>query len=350
MQDADIRALRADCDLANKFWGRTFSVISAMTYREKGEEAVKRLWLMMLGQHQKSHFLEGLRRLGIRDDEPPAIRAAKYHYLTNEIGGLKMEYVEESPRKVWIRYLAPMWLYAGVAMIAMPSSHRRASATGWHSRNGAFIGCPRLQYVSTKFIMEGEAYDEGYFIEHDRDLLPGEEWRFEPVTHTPEFDPSKAPRLDLELWPEARRMKARRKWMREYLRTTIDCLFQMFGQQTTYFLMSQVMRAVAIQFTHELKCDTGVEGSDASAVAAFLYRLNCACGQDIELTESKGVYRLVLRTHLPFVTDVSDGLRVAAFEFPLMVTRYLNGYVSVVRVPDGQREIWEIRDTGRWLW
>lgn len=39
----DIAALRANCALANKFWGRMFSALSAMIYREQGLEATKRL-------------------------------------------------------------------------------------------------------------------------------------------------------------------------------------------------------------------------------------------------------------------------------------------------------------------
>jgi len=350
MEQVDITALRGQCRLANKFWGRTFSALGAMTYREKGEEAVKHLWVLLLRQHQTCFYRQGLRKLGISDDEPPAIKAAKYHYLTNQIGGLAMEYVEESPKKVWIRYLAPMWTYAGVTMMALPGSLRRAIFSAWHPRNGALMGSPRLGWVSTKFIMENEACDEGYFMEYDHDLAPGEEYRFEPVSRTPEFDPSKAPRLDSEAWPEVRKLKAGRNWSREYVKTTVDCLFQLFGQQTTYFLFSQVMRGMAIQFTHELKQDTRVEGTDAKAVATFLYKLQQGCGQDVQLTESHGVHRLVLRSHLPFEIDASEGLRVAAFEFPVMAARLINGCVSVTRVQDGQSEVWEVRDAGRWLW
>lgn len=350
MQELNISALHADCELAAKFWGRTYGALCAITYREKGEEAAKRLVVQMLGQHQKGFYLQGLHKLGIRDDEPPAVRAAKYHYLSNQLGGLKMEYIEETPKKVWIRYLAPKATYTGIAMMAVPGSVSRALSTAWHPKNGMLMGCPRLGWVSTKFMMEMDSSDEGYFIEYDRDLAPGEEWRYEPVAQTPEFDPSKAPRLDPQIWPEARRLKAKRNNARDYVKDTVNCLFQMFGQQTTYFLLSQVMRGVAIQFTHELKQDMGIEASDAKSVAAFLYGLQRACVQDVQLTASQGVYRIALRSHLPFGIDASEGLRDATFEFPVMSARLINGRISVTRVPDGQAEIWEIRDTGRWLW
>lgn len=350
VQDVDIQGLRTECGLANKFWGRAWAGLLALTYREKGEGAAKSLTILTLAHHQKDFYLEGLRKLGIRDDEPAAVRAAKYHYLTNAIGGLAMEYVEESPKKVWVRYLAPMWTYAGVAMMAIPASIRRHAGEGWHAKNGELMGAPRLGWVSTKCIMDMEPYDEGYFIEYDHDLAPGEGHRFQPSTRTPEFDPSKAPRLDPEVWPEARILKARRSWMRSYFRDTVNALLQLYGQQTVHFLVSQVMRGVAIQFTHELKQDLGIEDSDAKAIADLLYALQRASGRDAELTDSKGTYRLLLRAQQPFEGDVAEGLRAALFEFPIMAARQINGRVSVMRVPDGEAEAWEIRDVGRWLW
>lgn len=350
MQDVDIQALRVDCGLANKFWGRAWAGLLAMTYREKGEEVAKRLTVLTLAHHQKDFYLDGLCKLGIRDDEPPAVRAAKYHYLTNAIGGLAMEYVEESPKKVWVRYLAPMWTYAGVAMMAIPASIRRHAGEGWHAKNGELMGCARLGWVSTKCIMDMEPYDEGYFVEYEHDLAPGEGHRFEPATCTPEFDPSKAPRLDPEVWPEARILKARRNWMRFYFRDTVQALFQLFGEQTVHYLVSQVMRGVAIQFTQELKQDIGINGVDAKAVADFLYELQRASGRDVQLTESQGSHRIRVRTQQPFDPDVADGLRAAIFEFAVMAARQINGRVSLTRVPDGKSEYWDVRDAGRWLW
>lgn len=350
MRDADFAALSADCQLAAKFWKLTRSALMAMTCREKGEEATKRLGVMMLGQHQKEFYLEGLRKLGIRDDEPPAIRAAKYHYLANVIDGVTLEYIEESPRKVWLRSPAPMWYYPGVSLFALPSSISHATATAWYPRNGALMGCPRLGWVSTKLLPDMEACGEGYFIEYEHDLGLGEEYRFEPVTHTPEFDPSKAPRLDSRVWPEARILKARRNIAREYVRTIIDTMLQLFGQQTTYFLVRQVMRGMAIQFTHELKQEMGIEGSDAKAVADFLCGLQRAFGQDMQLTESQGLCRIVLGSQRPFGIDTGEELRDASFEFPVMAARLINGRISVTRVPNGEGEVWEICDAGRWLW
>ena len=133
---------------------------TAVTYRELGEAALHKLWFDVLCNHQVDRYREGLDKLGIHEDTP-AVAAAKYHYHTNIIGGLDMEYCEESDRKAWIRYKAPMWVYDGVGMLAMPGGLRRTVFSAWHPRNGRLMGCPRLGYVGTKFIMEGRDVDGG---------------------------------------------------------------------------------------------------------------------------------------------------------------------------------------------
>jgi hypothetical protein len=348
-----VSELRDDCALASKLWSRTFSALTAMTFREKGEDALTRLWIGFLRREQIARYRDGLLKLGIADDEPPAVAAAKYHYFTNQIAGLDMEYVEESPRKVWIRYLAPMWTYAGVAMMAMPSGVRRVSSSGWHARNGIMMGCPRLGYVKTKVIMEGEPYDEGYFMEYDHDLGPDELFRHETVLRTPECDRTKLPTLDPIQWPEERKLKSRRNFCGDYVRVTIETLYNMFGTAATLYVVEQTLRCVAIQYTHELVQDVGLEDRQgASAVSFFFSRLLQACGQTFESKRlSPTKQRILLRSFKPFGPDAVESLRVAFFAFQQMSARLIGrGRVSVARRMENDIEIWEIEDMGRWLW
>ena len=344
--------LKADCALAAKLWGRTFSALTAITLREKGAESIHRLWFQLLLQHQAGYYREGLRKLGIGDHEPPAVAAAKYHYFTNVLGGLDLEYVEESPRKVWIRYLAPMWTYAGVAMMAMPTGLRRTIFSAWHPRNGLLMGCPRLGYVCTKVIMEGDPYDEGYFIEYDNDLRPDEILRYEIAAHTPECDPAKLPVLDPVQWPEARKLKAKRKYSAGYVRTTVEVLYSMFGAAATHYIVEQTMRCLAVQYTHELRKDLGLkEMQGAPAVAAFFRGLLQACAQDFQCDQTgPSKFRIVLRSFKPFAREADEGLRQAWFTFSEMSARLISGHVAVARCRDGEQEIWEIEDVGRWRW
>lgn len=346
----DEREVRHDCAISTMVWGKMFSGLTAVTYAEKGADALHRLWFRFLTTHQGEKYHEGLRKLGI-ENETPAVAAARYHYFTNIIGGLAMEYVEESPRKAWIRYLAPMWMYGGVAVMAMPSELRRHVMSSWHPRNGQYMGCPRLGYVATKFTSEADPCDEGYFYEYDYDLSPSQIMRFEVAHRTPEFDPDKAPKLDPVLWPEMRILKARRNFSSGYLRVTAEVLDGMYGELITNHIIARTMRFMGIQFTPEIRALAGVEGTSASAVADLFARLLRAMGQDFTLDRVDAkTSRLVVRSFKPF-DDISEDRKRSLFEFQKMMGRMINGRLSIERRRENEgAEIWEIRDTGVWQW
>lgn len=347
----ELETLKHRYGTATRLWGRTFSGLTAMTFREKGEAALLKLWYDVLTDHQDERYHEGLVKLGI-DKAPPAVAAAKYHYYTNLIGGLSMEYAEESPRKAWVRYTAPMWTYDGIAMLALPAKLRRTILGAWHPRNGEMMGCPRLGWVATKFIMDGDPYDEGYFIEHERDLAPGERYRFEHVTATPAHQPDKAPTLDPEEWPEARLVRARRNFSSRYLRTTVDILARSFGDVAAWYIVQQTMRCLAVQYTHEMAQRLGITGTGVRDIGALYAGLLGCCTQDFEHEDISATrQRIVLKSYRPFEDDAEEGLRAAMFHFQSMGARVLNGRVRAVRTPDGAgREVWEFEDAGRWLW
>lgn len=353
--ETDLTELRQDCRIANKFWGLAWSALHLVLLREKGPDALHRLWPLVLGAHQKMKYREGLRKLGIADSEPPAVIAAKYHYYTNLIGGLRMEYVEESPKKVWIRYTGPMWTYPGLSMLAVPTDIRRSTFAGWHPHNGRLMGCKRLGWVATKFITEGAPYDEGYFEEHDHDLAPGDELRYETIQHTPEFDPQKAPQLDPILWPEARCLKASRNWSGGYVQTTVEQLHSMYGENSACYMVSEAMRGIGIQYTSELNSLLGVSNNNLESIENMLTGLLRSCGQIFHLqrTSSKH-FQIKLRTFKPFDESASDLLRSAFFAFPATAVRMMNGRVEIKRnmeTIDGvPTEIWNVTNTEKWLW
>jgi hypothetical protein len=204
--------------------------------------------------------------------------------------------------------------------------------------------------------MEGDPYDEGYFMEYDHDLRPDELMRWELASRTPECDYSKLPRLDPVLWPDARLWKARRNYSGGYVRTPVEMLYRMFGQYVTHFIVGETMRCLAIQYIHELQRDTGVSGRDVASVASIFVRLLEACAQDFDFeTVSDKHCRIVLRTFRPFEPDAPEALRQAFFQFQEMGTRILNGHIRVTRNRDALNgtagpEIWDFKDTGSWLW
>jgi hypothetical protein len=344
---ADLRFRTA---LSSAFLSRTFSGLTAVTFREMGEKAVNDLWFRVLTSHQGDRYAEGLRRLGIAND-PPAVAAAKYHYFTNMIGGLEMEYVRESDTKVWIRYLAPMWTYAGVAIMAMPASVRRTVFSAWHPRNGRYMGCPRLGYVATKFSMDGDPYDEGYFIEYDHDITEEDTFRIELARHTPEFHAESAPRLDPTLWPEARILKARPKFSAGYVQATIDSLYWAFGELKTHQIVRTTMRLLAIQMAPQLAAQAGLTEKTVRQIVRFHYTLLTSMRRVVELEDlGTDTGRIIVRSYEPFDEHYPPALHDAFFEFHSMATRMLSGRVRVVRAEVDGGERWDFTDTGRWLY
>ena len=345
----DISTIRSYSGLASTFWSKIFSGLTATAYRERGEVFVNELWYAVLTAHQDDKYVEGLRKLGIGDD-PPAVAAAKYHYFTNIIGGLDMEYIEETRKKVWIRYRSPMWTYAGTALLAMPASVRRTIFSAWHPRNGELMGAPQLGYVGTKFVMEGDAYDEGYFCEFDVPLRPEQRMGYKVVRHTPEFDSSIAPSLDSVLWPEARVLKARPKFSSHYARTTVDCLYARLGEFQTHHIVASTMRMLAVQYLPEWLSRTGVDDTSVKGIAAFNCELLKASRRSYNLVEEGDSLRIQVRNSNPFDESYPRELLEAFFEFQRMSARLINSHVRATWSANDAGEEWVFEDTGRWLW
>jgi hypothetical protein len=167
-------------------------------------------------RQQLARFVPGLRKLGI-DNLPHAVACAQYHYLSNFIGGVKVEYVYESDRKAWVRYPPPRWIWWGTAVCAIPSEVSRAMLRGWHANNGVMLGNPRLGFVCTGQTVDGQPGLEGYYYEYDRELTRDERLRFSPGEKCPSFDPARAPTLATDRWPQVRLMRAMRNYAMEYI-------------------------------------------------------------------------------------------------------------------------------------
>src|SRR5437879_6491688 len=106
-------------------------------------------------RQQQERFLPGLKKLGL-SDLPPAVAAAQYHYLSNWIGGVHVEYMYESDAKAWIRYPPPRWIWKGTAICGVPGEVSRAMLRGWHANNGVALGDIRLGFVCTKQSVDGQ--------------------------------------------------------------------------------------------------------------------------------------------------------------------------------------------------
>ena len=82
--------------------GLTLAIIS-----KKGASVAERFVFRLFRKQHLEKFIGGLEKLGLQDT-PAAIACAKYHYFSNQLGGVSVEYLEESPKKAWIRYPPPV--------------------------------------------------------------------------------------------------------------------------------------------------------------------------------------------------------------------------------------------------
>ena len=271
---SDVAAWRAVAD-----WHRAyFTGIVLSVVARRGTQRAADLTHALFSRQRTERFLPGLRKLGL-DQLPHAVAAAQYHYLSNDIGGVPVQYMYESDRKAWVRYPVPRWAWTGTALCGIPSEVSRAMMTGWHAQNGILLGNPRLGFVCTKQATDGDSGLEGYYFEYDHALEPHERLRFARDEDAPDFDPERAPKLPTTTWPAERLAKAHRNYAMEYIRTALPVAVDLWGPHEAASLLGLTGRLVGMQFMHETAARLGcARGTDAASFAAFMQALITAQG------------------------------------------------------------------------
>jgi len=228
-------------------------------------------------RQQLARFLPGLKKLGL-DQLPHAVACAQYHYLSNQVGGVKVEYVYESDSKAWVRYPPPRWIWSGTAICGIPSEVSRAMLRGWHANNGAVLGNPRLGFVCTGQTVDGQPGLEGYYKEWDHDLAPEERLQFSPGERCPPFRADLAPRLAGNAWPEERLQKVLRNYAMEYVTSIVPETIRVLGPEEGGHLAGAAARLVGMHTFDEVAALLGGVEAGAAGFAKAFARL--ARGQD----------------------------------------------------------------------
>jgi hypothetical protein len=242
-------------------------------------------------RQQQERFLPGLEKLGLRH-LPPAVAAAQYHYLSNWIGGVHVEYVHESDRKAWIRYPPPRWIWKGTAICGIPGEVSRAMLRGWHANNGVALGNLKLGFVCTKQSVDGQDGLEGYYFEYDHVLEPDQRLVFARHLEAPLFDPAQAPALPVASWPQPRLEKAYRNYAMEYVRTAAPVMVQLFGPEDAGYLLHLTGKLIGMQYFDEVARALGLGPGAAPDFAAFLHALFAAQDDVAALSDAGGQFEL----------------------------------------------------------
>jgi hypothetical protein len=255
-------------------------------------------------RQQQERFLPGLEKLGL-SHLPPAVAAAQYHYLSNWIGGVSVEYMYESDRKAWIRYPPPRWIWKGTAICGVPSDVSRAMLRGWHANNGVALGNPNLGFVCTKQSVDGQDGLEGFYCEYDHALEPERRLVFAPHLEAPTFDPANAPALPVAIWPKPRLEKAYRNYAMEYVRTAAPVMVQLFGPEDAGYLLHLTGKLIGMQYFDEIARGFSAGRGTAEEFDEFLRALFEAQGDVADIDDDDSVFEIRQRTW-KLMADVAD--------------------------------------------
>jgi hypothetical protein len=276
----DDRACRAVATLYHAW----FTGLVLMVASRKGADAVG-LWVERTFRRQhEAKFLASFEKLGLTG-LPPAIACARYHYLSNRIGGVEVEYMPETDRKAWVRFPHPRWLYDGTALCAVPESVSHGFLRGWYARNGPSLGNPRLGFVCTSQDMTAQYGFSGYFVEEDRPLDEAERLRFRQDEEPPRFDPDRAPRLDPAVWTPLRLTKANRSYAMDYVANGVTELLGQLGAEGLA-LARLAARLIGRQFLRGVEATLGEVGDGAGGFAGLLEAM--AAGEGSRATSTHG--------------------------------------------------------------
>ncbi len=267
-----------------------FSVDNALTLAvitRHGHEAAEDIQFKVLRSHQKHLFLGGLKKLGLDSGFTDPVRCAKFHVLSNYLGGLNVRY-GESQGKAWVVYDTPYWMDSpwspGISPVAIRPEHLYRTMEAWHANNGVMLGNPRLGYAQTQLVARGDACDAGYFFEAEQDLEPDQrmQLRFdEGLPADLELDP---PTLDETVWPIERQAKAWRNFSVAYVGGRIYWLIEVLGETETVSLLEHCLRITMLQNRDRLKTLCRISGNPSpQRAAAFFIAWHQAWGDEVEI-------------------------------------------------------------------
>ena len=280
-------------------------LILTLVSRKDPDTAEEFVFRLFRRQHLEK-FLPGLEKLGLAA-QPHAVACAKYHYFSNQLGGVRVEYLEETPQKAWVRYPPPRWIWTGTAICGIPGNVNRAMLRGWHAHNGVTLHNSRLGFVCTKTTVDGQPGLEGYYLEHDRDLEPDERLIFAPEEWCPEIPSGSLPELDTVDWPEQRKARAYRNYSMEYIRNALPVLTELLGPEEARYLGRIAALQIGMQGYKAAAAALHLTDNSPESFAHLLQALLSASGDEVHLDGARVVqtrWRLFDRQSIhPVVAD-----------------------------------------------
>ena len=289
MESIENKAIQAQADLHHQY----FLGLQLMVAVEESKQTVFDWTFRLFRKQHEEKFLSSFSKLGL-DGLPDAVACAKYHVLSNGMGGVAVEYMPESDTKAWVRFRYPRWMYAGPAICGIPMEAGRGFLHGWYAQNGVSLENPRLGFVCVSEDVTGQFGLCGYFKEYDRDLSPDERLIFAPDERTPLYDANAQPAPPQSEWNELRLLKANRNYAVEYIRNGIAALIEVVGEARAEALAAQAARLTGLQHYSVMAAATGAVDGGVEDAAHFLVRMFSGMGDKARVIDQSSAETKIL--------------------------------------------------------
>lgn len=244
-------------------------------------ESVMEEWMFRLFRRQHlEKFLSSFEKLGL-SGLPDAVACARYHVLSNAIGGVAVEYMQESNQKAWVRFRYPRWMYDGPTLCGVTPGVGRGFMRGWYAHNGVSLKNPRLGYVCVSEDVTGEFGFCGYFKEYDHDLSDEERLQFSKGELPPPFDATAQPTPPAGEWSEERLEKANRNYAMEYVRNGLIELCDVIGNEKALEIGQLSARLIGLQYYPKMAVYLNATDGSTLDVRSFLMDMMTGMGDQV---------------------------------------------------------------------
>ncbi len=278
--------------------------LQLMVSTHKDNEVVKQWMFRLFRRQHLEKFLPSFSKLGLVD-LPHAVACAKYHVLSNNLGGVGVEYMYESDQKAWVRFRYPRWMYHGPTICGVPIGVSHGFLEGWYAHNGVSLNNPRLGFVCVSEDMTGEFGLCGYFKEYDHDLVDHERLQFAKGERPPLYIEADQPQVPQDEWNDERLEKANRNYAMNYIRNGISELVGVIGAEETQSLASRAAKLIGLQYFPETSEMINVPEGDLDAAANYLSEMFSGMGDEVTVSHLDDSIRLE-QTGLRIIRDLPE--------------------------------------------
>jgi len=268
-----ITAIKAQAEMHHAY----FLGLQLMVSSRKGPEVMEEWMFRLFRRQHLEKFLSSFEKLGLQG-ESDAVACAKYHVLSNAIGGVAVEYMAENDKKAWVRFRYPRWMYDGPTLCGVPPGVGRGFMRGWYAHNGVSLKNPRLGYVCVSEDLTGEFGFCGYFKEYDHDLSDDERLQYAKGELPPPYDADAQPKPPVNEWSEERLEKASRNYAMEYVRNGLLELSSILGVTETQELGEMSARLIGLQYYPKMAKTLGSNDGTAEDARDFLTSILAGMG------------------------------------------------------------------------